>query len=145
MITSFEDVVMSNDVFTLFESYALHEKAVAIEASQESPSSNPELATKPLSMRLPLYKIAALEAIAVKMSITRQELILKLVECSLGSAISGYVMGWEENDSTLIQNSMDFVNEIDSISSHSKHYLQELVLASHGLNCGVTSPEDEHQ
>lgn len=133
---------MSNDVFTLFESYALHEKAVAIEASEEATTSSiPELATKPLSMRLPLYKIAALEAVAVKMSITRQELILKLIESTLGSAISGYAMGWSENNSTILQDSLDFVYEIDSISPFSKKYLERLVLEFHDIHL----PEGEDQ
>jgi predicted DNA binding CopG/RHH family protein len=131
---------MNDTLYSLFEGIGGHDKWVAIEAAEEAaknerlPLNHPELETKPISMRLPIYKVAALESIASKMGMTRQDLIMRLVEHGLGSAIAGYAMGWASEFETPEQVAFDFLKEMDSLSEVSKNYLIDAVAESFGLH-----------
>lgn len=107
------------------------ERAIAEAEDLPQPSTvDPDLVTKPVSMRLPMYKIAALDAVALKMGLNRQELLVSLIENALPSAIAGYVYAWNSvgnkpnPESHLYCN--EFVNEMEGISDRTRLYLHSM-------------------
>lgn len=97
-------------------------------------SNDPELLSKPISLRVPAYKVSALDAVAASMSITRQDLILALVDAGIAAAITGYASGNNPNDHHVLEqeNAIEHLKSIEGISDLSRSYLNSSLISFFG-------------
>ena len=69
-----------------------------IEHAESLSPSSPDYESKPFTVRLPAYQLAAIDALAAVGQMTRQEFLSNLIESSIGEAIVGLAEGLTPHD-----------------------------------------------
>lgn len=95
----------------------------------------PDFESKPTTIRLPVYKLDALDTFARALSVPRQALIERLIDSALGDALDGYANGFGSNfvEFRPEQGAIDFVSGLDHPSDLSRSYLMDALMRSLGL------------
>jgi hypothetical protein len=109
------------------------EELLEQEEPHEQPS--PELEGTMTSLRIPLFKIRALDTVARSMGLSRQALILMLVDSAIGDAITAYAEAFGDNfvEFHPVQGCLDFVSKLDHVGNLDRAYLIDAVQESLGL------------
>jgi hypothetical protein len=123
----------ASDAYLSFSSLG-HERFEELVATQE-PELPPEFENKPTTIRLPIFKLDALDSLARALSIPRQALIERLIDSALGDAVSGYAHGFGENFTDYQEEHfcLEWVSKLDHPSDVSRNYLMSAVERSLGL------------
>ena len=69
-----------------------------VEHAESTSPVSPEYESKPITVRLPAYQLAAIDALASVGHMTRQEFLSNLIESSIGEAIVGLAEGLTPHD-----------------------------------------------
>lgn len=135
MLPNYPDLHCPKDTTNLFYDLGLaqlHEDIEVNDSSQQS--ENPEFLYKATSIRIPVYKISAIDAVASQFGMTRQDFIMHLVDSSIGSAISGYVQGYNQCSPERPEViASQFLADIDGISDVAKEYLADRLMPALGI------------
>lgn len=103
---------------------------------QNPPVGEPVLESRATTIRLPSFKLDALDTVARRIGFTRQDFLAELIEAALGDAICGFAHGFGENftDYQHEQYILGWVGELDHSTPASRAYLFLIVEQSLGLN-----------
>jgi hypothetical protein len=123
----------ASDAFLSFSSLG-SERFEEIVLSQEVHLA-PDFENKPTTIRLPVYKLDALDTFARALSIPRQALIERLIDSALGDALDGYACGFGENFSEWHpeHGPIEWLSGLDHPSDISRGYLMDAIKRSLGL------------
>lgn len=104
-------------------------------AEQQEVQLPPDYENKPTTIRLPVYKLDALDTFARALSIPRQALIERLIDSAIGDALDGYASGFGENltDWHAEHGPVEWVSGLDHPSDLSRGYLMDALGYSLGL------------
>lgn len=104
---------------------------------EQNPSVvDPVIESRATTIRLPSFKIDALDTVAREIGLTRQDFLATLIESALGDAITGFSHGFGENftDYQPEHYALKWVNDLEHSSDSSRAYLLSAVEQSLGLN-----------
>jgi hypothetical protein len=103
---------------------------------QNPPVGDPVIESRATTIRLPSFKIDALDTVAREIGLTRQDFLATLIEAALGDAITGFSHGFGENftDYQPEHFALKWVGDLEHPSDASRAYLFSVVERSLGLN-----------
>jgi hypothetical protein len=125
----------ASDAFKSFESLG-HERFQKMADEQNPPVGEPVLESRATTIRLPSFKLDALDTVAREIGLTRQDFLGLLIESALGDAICGFSHGFGENflDYHPEQHALEWLGKLDHTSPASRAYLFATLEQSLGLN-----------
>lgn len=129
----------ASDAFLKFQTIG-HDRFQEMIENQEHYSQIVE-ETKATTVRLPAYKIDALDTFATGLGITRQALISNLIESALGDAITGFCDGFCQNftDYHSEHSCFEWLSRLDHASEQSRDYLYSAVKSSFGMEASLNA------
>ena len=131
------------DVETHFYQIGINLLEEEMDSTDPTPLT-PDYEVKPVTLRLPVYQIAAIDAVAAAGEMTRQEFLGHLLISSLGAAFIGLASGFSPSTSpeqagTDLLNSSQFM----ALGGVARKFLVEASFASMGHEISMTDALDK--